>query len=930
MQTQIAIDKKSGLIADSAGAEKKRKLLLYSLSFAIPFIIMFIIYICMEVWPFGSSSVLVLDLNGQYVSFYEELRRIITEGGSLMYSWNRALGGEFMGIYAYYIASPFAFLVVLFPKGMITEALLLIFLLKTGACGLTMAFYLDHTNRSNTLSTVIFSSMYALSAYAIVQQHNSMWIDSLIFFPILIYAIEQLITRKKILLYIITLAMIMLTHYYIGYMICIFTVIYFFYYYNVYDSSAADVLHEKAHFFKSLGRIAIASLIAIGMAMIIILPAYYSLTFGKTTFSDPSWEFTQKFDFLDFFVKLFPGSYDTVRPEGLPFVYVGSLALILVPLYFMQSKIRAAERIGGGILLAILVVLFDGSTFDLIMHGFQKPNWLNYRYSFIFSFFLVVFSHRAFRYIKEVPFKEITAVCGILGILLLVIQKQDYEFLDDFTFVWYSFICLMLMIIGLYLVKTDKTRQFGSAVLAVFVCFELCVSGLFNTIALDEDVVYTDRTSYVNFSERVTPIVEMVQNSDDGFYRMEKTVHRKSNDNMMLNMKGVSNSTSTLNTSIIDLLRDFGLLSKSHWSRYAGSTPLTDSLLGIKYIIGELDESYPYYEQIFTYDNDLAAFRNPYARSVAYGVSDSIKDFDSEQYDTAFEFMNALVTDLLGADETIEIFRKVSVKTDYTNCDIALTTGHRRIMPEDSSANACIIFTLKNTTDDEIFMYFPTTWPRECSVTVNGVDMGTVCGDTTDCIRSIGCFDTDEDEIIVKLTLKEDKFYVKTGVSYFYSFDDELFIEVMEQLAGSDYLIDDFSDTHLSGSVSVLDGKTTLFTTIPYDAGWKVTVDGEPVETYKTLNSLLAVDLTPGEHRVEFRYMPREFVIGASCSIVCTLIYLGLILFHLLRKKKHLHAPPIEAGEYLPTTDEPTESAPSAESEPHMITQNEHQNQTEE
>ncbi len=917
MQAQVTLDRKSGLISDPARTERKRRITLYSLSFAIPFVIMFIIYICMEVWPFGSNSVLVLDLNGQYVSFYEELRRIITEGGSLMYSWNRALGGEFMGIYAYYIASPFAFLVALFPKGMITEALLLIFLLKTGACGLTMAFYLDSTKRSTTISTVIFSSMYALSAYAIVQQHNSMWIDSLILFPILVYAIEQLVTRKKLLLYIITLAMIMLTHYYIGYMVCIFTVIYFFYYYNIYDSSEPGVVHEKAHFLKSFGRIAIASLIGLGMAMIIILPAYYSLTFGKTTFSDPSWEFTQRFDFLDFMVKLFPGSYDTVRPEGLPFVYVGSLALILVPLYFMQSKIRAAERIGGGILLSLLVILFDGSTFDLIMHGFQKPNWLNYRYSFIFSFFLVVFSYRAFRYIKEVPFKEITAICGVLGIMLLFIQKQDYEFLNDFTFVWYSFICLMLMIIGLYLVKTDRAKEFGCAILAIFVCFELCISGLFNTIALDEDVVYTNRTSYVDFSERVTPIVKMVQDSDDGFYRMEKTVHRKSNDNMMLNMKGLSNSTSTLNASVIELLRDFGLLSKSHWSRYAGSTPLTDALLGIKYVISEIDAEYPYYTKIYEYDDDLAAFKNPYARSVAYGISDAIKEFEPDEDDTAFEFMNDLVTAMLGAEDKVEIFKKVDVKTDYTNCDIALTTGHRRIMPEDSGSKACIIYTLENETDDEIFMYFPTTWPRDCNVTINGKDFGTVCGDNTDCIQSIGTFgDYEEDEIIVKLTLQEDKFYVRSGVSYFYSFDDALFMEVMEQLAGSDYIIDDFSDTHLSGSVTIPEGRTALFTTIPYDEGWKVTVDGEEVTPYKAINSLLAIDLVPGEHQVEFKYMPREFVLGAACSVICTLIYIALVVLTHLRRRKHkesLGTVMEELSEAL--TEQTGEASPPDESE---------------
>ena len=52
------------------------------------------------------------------------------------------------------------------------------------------------------------------------------------------------------------------------------------------------------------------------------------LTFGKDEFSNPNWEVTQKFDLFNFFYKLLPSSYDTVRPQGLPFVYCGMLTVI--------------------------------------------------------------------------------------------------------------------------------------------------------------------------------------------------------------------------------------------------------------------------------------------------------------------------------------------------------------------------------------------------------------------------------------------------------------------------------------------------------------------------------------------------------------------------------------------------------------------------
>ena len=88
----------------------------------------------------------------------------------------------------------------------------------------------------------------------------------------------------------------MLSNYYIGYMVCIATAAYFFFYYCLCTSSERNPLGERAHFIKTLGRMAVFSALAVGMASIMILPAYYSLTFGKTTFSNPNFIFAQKFD----------------------------------------------------------------------------------------------------------------------------------------------------------------------------------------------------------------------------------------------------------------------------------------------------------------------------------------------------------------------------------------------------------------------------------------------------------------------------------------------------------------------------------------------------------------------------------------------------------------------------------------------------------
>ncbi len=56
--------------------------------------------------PFGSSSILYSDMYHQYYPFFVEFRRVLRSGGSLVYNWNLGLGVDYLGLIAYYLASP--------------------------------------------------------------------------------------------------------------------------------------------------------------------------------------------------------------------------------------------------------------------------------------------------------------------------------------------------------------------------------------------------------------------------------------------------------------------------------------------------------------------------------------------------------------------------------------------------------------------------------------------------------------------------------------------------------------------------------------------------------------------------------------------------------------------------------------------------------
>ena len=60
-------------------------------AFLIPAGLLLLFYVSRAVFPIGEGSVLILDLNGQYVSFFEELRNKLLGGGSLLYGIDRMI-----------------------------------------------------------------------------------------------------------------------------------------------------------------------------------------------------------------------------------------------------------------------------------------------------------------------------------------------------------------------------------------------------------------------------------------------------------------------------------------------------------------------------------------------------------------------------------------------------------------------------------------------------------------------------------------------------------------------------------------------------------------------------------------------------------------------------------------------------------------------
>jgi uncharacterized membrane protein YfhO len=873
--------------------------------FLVPLAISFGIYLTRGLHPFGDGTPLVLDLNAQYAYFFEGLRNIIYgDATSFLYSFSRSLGGEFMGMYAYYLASPLTYIVALFPQDRIQEAVLTILLIKTGLTGFTFGYYLHkHTKIRNRLAIIAFSVMYALSAYGVCQQSNTMWIDALIWLPLLVLGLEQLILNRKYKLYTVSLSFILICNYYIGYMICIFAVMYFFYYYFSKPATEINPNQTKLHFFRTGTRFAIFSVLSAAIAAFMLYAAYYSLCFGKSEFSSTNWSLRANFDILDFLVKLLPGSHDTYEPSGLPIVYCGLLTLILIPIYFTSKKITSREKVASGAILAIFLISFIVNPIDLIWHGFSTPNWLNARYSFLFCFILLVIAYKAFGNLREVSEKYLLGTCAFLVLFVAVAQKHEFESyinsdskLLTFGCVWFSIFFIITLFVLLCLtvkVKLPKARTAISAVLAAVVCVEIFCNGVVSFITINDDVHFTSYKNHQNFLGGLRPVVEDIKEYDSGFYRMEKTHHKSYNNNFALAIRGISNSTSTLNASAISFINQLGYTGRAHLTQYNGGTPLSDSLLGIKYVID--NENSKKYEGVYDFVEEIESdaynvYKNPYALSFAYGVSQGIKEYDMEAYSNVFRRYNSLISTMVGEEEAIKVFRGVTnLTTSPGNCkEQKWLSSLKYNAPKTTDGN--FTFSYKAPKAGYYYFHSPATdTPESCKVRIGSASNKTSYLERdSNHLLTLGYFNEGEDIKITFYISEDDYIVFDSSEPFLWYFDVAQYEDLMGKMTSNpQFIIDDEStDDNLFGSINTVDNDQMILTTIPYDEGWNVYVDGEATETYKTLGALMAFDIADsGEHTLELVYMPKLYPFAFFISLFAIATFIIICAADFVLKK---------------------------------------------
>lgn len=876
---------------------------MYLIAFAIPVLLTYLAYVLFGIYPFGPESVLVLDLNGQYVYYFEAIRDAVWGDGSIFYNWSRNLSGEYMGIIGYYLASPFTWIVILLPRKMILGSLLIMQLCKLGAASVTFCYYLQKSKGMKALHALPFSVLYSMMAYAVIQLIDPMWLDGIVFLPLICLGVEYLIDDGRKLNYIIPLALMCIANFYIGFMVCIFTGLYFFFYLFA-GSDTLRRRHLKAADFKQYGfgilRFGVSTIVALMCAAIMILPVYNALSLGKFEFTTaPDYSFALQFQPLQFLPQLMVAQYDSVNVQGLPEIYCGILTVLMIPLFYLNGKIKLNKKIGYTLLWGALFTSMYIRPVDMMWHGGQMPNWLPFRYSFLFSFVLLCMAATAFKHIKDLkPSAIYGSFAGIFLFLMFILYEKTtnghYEHLEVKGAIWLSAALLTIYAVLLFLFKKYKQHKLFPILMLCVIASELVYNTYDSMKAIDKEVAYSERKSYNKYIAGGRSVVELLNEHDDGFYRADKTYHRTVNDSLAFGLRGISHSSSVMNTRVIKLIEALGYTCRSYYTRYDGNTPISDSMLGIKYVLDMDGNQNPDYKETFSAmaatqsENEklVTVYENPDALSIGYMVNDDLERIAALGNDNPFNSQNVMLSAATGNitfDEAGQIsgvhqyFRPITLTEDLVLTNVAERPyGLQKCYDiTDTGADHTIDIKLKADTDEMIYFFFKTSNERKVNLWLS--PHWNEPGQFADSKWVSQYFETDYyrimrlgkfkagQELTLRMTVTDE--YTIFQNLFFCHFDQALFQTDIDTLKDQQWNITDHSERYLKGDITAEDGQV-MMTSIPYEPGWTVKVDGEKVEPVVLLNSLIGVKLTPGTHTVEMSFLPKGFKLGVFLLIL--------------------------------------------------------------
>lgn len=824
---------------------KKDKIKDNLILFFVPFAIVGCVFLLFFMWqgyaPFGERSLAYFDANSQYLGFFSYYKDVLTGKNDILYTFSKDMGSSALVVFSYYLSSPFQLLTIFFSKENLITCFHLIVVLKIALSATTCSFFLQDATegRLGDVERTLIAVSYALCEYNITQIENVMWLDGVYMLPLILTGINRIVRNKKGVAFLAgSVAAGMLFNWYTGVMNCLFSVVWLVLIYLLFG--------EKRTFRKTGGRYVVGMILGIMISAALFLPTMILLLKNgggaSSLLGEEGWGFIVSP--LTFFRDYYIGSsnFAFVGLNDLQLsLYAGFFVLLGAGSLFLSRSIQRRDKIILGVGLVVVLLLYAWNPCFRLYSMFQDINGYWSRYSYIGSLFLVFLAGYAYAGQERRRTGIYLATAVGYALCFLLTYEEGLNRTRELMVLSIAICFLEAVVLTIWRGGTKNRTLSG-----VFGCVLIVLSGselLYEMYHLTDyfhmENVSTYRENTIENAESIQALKEW----DDGVYRMTvipDTVDDEKNQSMTYNFWSLCSYTSNSVANQKEFLAKAGYRTEGQNQSIYGTSLLgIDSLLGVKYL-------YSSQQMTGLCPLEGALYENPYAFPMAFVTEATDMQPSSASQEDPFIYQNELYRNLLGIQE--ELYETVDYQEKKT------TEGAKKQVRT---------YELQVPKGDFI-LYGRMPWDDVVSAKLS------VNGEEAVSYADVGGSDVfyipiSEEDGVARIVLSGNLSGIEEPS--FYALNLQVFAQahalVQSQMPGQLQIENGYARIQVNAEEGEM-----LFTSIPWDDGWRITVNDKVVEPTCIEGVLQLIPLESGSNDIEMKYQVPGAVLGLWISMI--------------------------------------------------------------
>lgn len=864
----------------------------------------------------------------------EIVRTLLTEYRLVIPEWSFSIGygSDIAATLHYYVmGDPFNLPAILVPVRYMKYYYMLMIFVRMYCAGMAFSVlcrYFYGNSRSDR-AVLAGTFLYVFCTYGMrAGITHPYFINTMIYFPLLILGTEKIIRKEKPYLFIVMVCISACSNFYFFYMLAILTGLY-----GVSRLIARYGLNKPAAIVKETFRLGLYAIWGLALGAVLFLPVMLNVL------QDTRMSGGYQLDLLypSGYYRRFPGSFLSYQAAGYwSMMGFAGMGLIAVMLLFIQKRKRTFLRCL--FVAATGCLMIPAAGWFLNGCSYTANRWI-WAYALLVAVILV----EMWPDLLHMHNRERSWLTISLGMYVLLCLGLDNSRTENVAF------CIGFLLVSFCVLQLEtsaglagKVAERKEQIIVFLILLNVSVNAYYGFSPNEGDypAKYVDLKE-VNKQYTVTQDVAVAQASpeDSGFFRYAQN-EVWNNSTLASGLHSIQYYWSLSNSAIVTSNASLGILNRTH-NNYLSLNERTglSALANVHYFTetqGRGQQYAPYgYEYEGTYSasyddkNMWDVYKNQYPLSFGY-TYDSVLDKKAFAELNPVEKEEAMLQSaLLEGGETEMPAAEFSLQSEEKNYEIECSDNNVSVQGNSfvtTKKNASVILTCEGLEDGELYLLIEGLEYKGCS--------------PLDLYEEESPFDpldlykkstwekksrrekaqeqykyrnwTEPDELLIQLTgtneaeqsvVREIRYYtpkyswyagqrdfaVNMGYSEggkrtvkisfpeagIYSFENMRMI--CQPMDGYEERIADLNQEHLEdvtiGNDTVTGNITNttrkiLCLTIPYTRGWEAWVDGKKTDIYKTNMMYMGLELEPGEHQIQLRYRTPGMRFGAVLSLL--------------------------------------------------------------